>query len=245
VILSALALVAATAAPSAAPTASPLKVIIRVHSRALCSTLTQRIAPAVAGLMKDDEVIALGQKGVAKMGADATAHASTRIDALGIENVVQAIVRNTEQIDDILDSPENFSLDPKSDDDRTADAIKAQLLVVLTRQKVVLNALNGLIQTEDLGRMQTEGLSGIPSATSKSTYGPTESEQSALQAAGLGVDPHEIDTRMLNSDLAGMTPYGRLATVLKRYDVHTAEIEAVAAVGITQVASACGGTTPP
>src|ERR1035438_5546499 len=65
----------------ATPTPAPvLPEIGRVRSNAVCTTLRQNIAPTIAGLMKNDEIIGAGHRAFAKMANDQSGTSGAAID---------------------------------------------------------------------------------------------------------------------------------------------------------------------
>ena len=71
-VLGMVAIGAATpvAAQTAPPSPLPLPEIGRTHSKGLCTTVRDRVAPAVLGLMKTDELIGAGHRALIKSGKD-------------------------------------------------------------------------------------------------------------------------------------------------------------------------------
>lgn len=145
------AILAALALSSPAPSASPLKQIIEVHAQStLCATLHQTVAPALAGLMKDDSVIDLGQRALGHL-----THGGGDMDRLQMENASLALVHNLKIVDDLLADAKKFPASPKTDDERTASRIKADLESIVSWQKDRLNVIYGTMDSYALGEMQT------------------------------------------------------------------------------------------
>jgi hypothetical protein len=129
-------LLAQTPAAAPSPQPSPLKQIIDVKARALCTTLGSNIQVTLVGLMKNDAVIEAGRRAFVKMAWDqAQGSKALDIDRLSIKNAVAAMVHNLYGIDQVLDDPARFPPQPKTDDERTADRMKAALQAVEDRQK--------------------------------------------------------------------------------------------------------------
>jgi hypothetical protein len=239
------------ASPSPAPGASPLKQIIDVRSRPLCTTLTQRIEPAVAGLLKNDALIEHGRGGLIRTGADALAgSAAAAMDRQAIRNVVFAMTHNFEVIDRILDDPARFPSVATTDDERAATAIKAQLLAIEARQRIVANALLGTLEMTAMGDMKTDFPVGNPTAHALSTNptaiaGPAPGPGSMSAASSLS-DPHEISLpALMDSDIAGKTIYDKLATLIAQHQVRGQAVESAAAASIVNAAVVCNGHSPP
>jgi hypothetical protein len=226
------------------PTASPLKQIVEVHSRQLCQTLTERVEPAVVGLMKNDQIIEEGRRGLKKTAADAVAHASQTMDYFALANIAYALTRNLATIDGILDDPARFSSQPKTSDERLAADIKAQLLNLVTRQKVVLNALYGVVETANLGEMQTDfGEHNITSTPLRPQLGPP-AFSSPLAQAGLQ-NPVTINmTSLMDSDLIGKSAYDTLANAIAAHQAVSASVENSTTTVIESAVTACRAPAP-
>lgn len=156
-----LALAASQPAPSAS---TPPKQIIEVHSQStLCTTLNETVAPVLAGLMKNDEVIGSGERVLANMMYD-RANGSQRagMDRLQLENASLALVHNLAAIDGLLADSGKFPPTPRNDAERTANDIKTALQNVATSQKQKLNEIYGMMDTDELGTMQTVFPAGNP-----------------------------------------------------------------------------------
>lgn len=239
-------LLAVMGAPS--PSASPPKVIIEVRSREFCSTLVQRVEPAIAGLIKNDALIEHGRGGLLRTGADVTAgSAAANMDKLGIRNVALAMTHNIQTIDGILDDPARFPKAPSTDDQRAADGIKTQLLNIAARQQVVVNAMMGTVETTAMGEMKGDLPSGNPTAHSQ-TVNPTAVTGPGTPSGDLSTgleDPHEINLpALMNSDIAGNTIYDKLAALIAQHQVVTRSVENTAADSVVKAAASCRGATP-
>lgn len=247
--LSALTVLAVAVAASPSPEASPLKQIIEVHSRQFCTTLTQRVEPAIAGLMKNDALIEHGRGGLLRTSADALAgSAAVNMDKLGIRNVALAMTHNIQVIDGILDDPARFPKSPSSNDDRAADGIKVQLLNIAQRQQTVVNAMMGTVETSAMGQMKSDLPLGNPTAHAQSVNPTAVTGPGAPSgdfATGLE-DPHELSLpALMDSDIAGTTIYDKLAALIARHQVVTQSVEATAADAVLTAAASCRGATPP
>jgi hypothetical protein len=234
-----------------APQPSPLKQIIDVKSRSLCTALRDNVAVSLAGLMSNDANIDVGRKAMMKMGADQIKGSTAgHMDALVGENVVGSIVHNLVLIDQKLNDLQRFPADPKTDDERLAAQIKAQLLAVETAQKLQLNAIYGTIDTDTMNTMQHEmpenqivmsgSIARAPEKPLTSTPAPD-----SIAAAGIPNDKNTTETRTLVAgSLIGTTYYGSLAGAMAGEQQHTLTLENAAAVTIRQAATVCAGSTP-
>lgn len=139
-------------APSAPPT------IIHVKTSGLCTALRENVAPTLLGLMNDDQIIAR----VLSAAREAIGDPRNHVSQLVVENAVAAIVHNLAVIDTLLQDPRRFPSDPKDPDEQMAALLKRQLQAIADRQKTVLNALNGTIETLGVSDMQHTFPNGTP-----------------------------------------------------------------------------------
>jgi hypothetical protein len=225
------------------PSASPLKQIIEVRSRAVCQTLTERVEPAIVGLMKNNQIVEEGRRGLKKTAADATSHASQTIDFLALSNIALALNRNLATIDTILGNPAAFSPQPKTDDERTAADIKAKLLDLVQRQKLVVNALYGIVETRNMAEMQTEfGEHNLTSNPARQQFGPPFTL--LLAQAGLQ-NPVTINpAQLMDQDLIGITIYDTLANLIAVHQRESASVENSAATAIASAVAGCRTASP-
>jgi hypothetical protein len=233
------------------PQATPLKQIIDVKSRTLCTVLRDNVAISLAGLISNDANIDVGRKAMNKMGADQIKGSKAgQMDALVGENVVGSIVHNLVLIDQKLNDPQRFPSNPKTEDERLAATIKAQLLAIENSQKLQLNALDGTVETVQLNGMQHDLPVNQSVATGSITKGPEKPmavmpSPDSIAAAGIAGDKNLTDQRTLAAgSLIGTTTYGSLAGAMASEQQNTQALENAAAVTIRQVASECSGTTP-
>lgn len=209
-------LIAATvSAPTSAPSSSPLKTIIDVKARTLCRTLAERVQPAILGLMKNDGLIGYSVSVLNKSASDEALHAPMSMDMLQLKNVALALNRNVKTIDDILDDPAHFPLSPKTPDEQAEVKIKQDLLALLTRQKLVVNALYGTVDTRELSSMQNEfPENNVVVNPTAAPLVPADAALSAISDAGIQ-DKNVINlVKAADSSLVGRTLYGQLAGLI-------------------------------
>ena len=172
---------AVVSSPSPAPTPT-LKTIIRVHSSPLCSTLGSSVFPAVQGLRINDNLIDASKPMLIRMGKELlpTSDAGREFDQLqahwgnapggthdtnpGLEldnqrllMVASELAHNLEIVDKMLADPARFPAVAKSDDDKQALLVKAQLQAVANQQRKNLNVLSGLGDTFSLQDLIARG----------------------------------------------------------------------------------------
>ena len=159
--LGALTLTAQTPAPATVP--SGLPEIGRVHSKGLCTTVRDSVAPMVLGLMKSDELVGAGHRAFLKMADDSRTDPSPtkvglamQMDQLYLRKAVDAMAHNLVVIDKLLGNDKQFPKAATSDDDRIAQLLKEQIAAVAAQQRKTLDVMNGALETEALGRMQND-----------------------------------------------------------------------------------------
>lgn len=238
-----LAVLASVPAPQ--PSSSPLKTIIDVKARTLCRTLAEHVQPAILGLMKNDGLIGYSVSVLNKSASDATLHAPMSIDMLQLKNVALALNRNVKTIDDLLDDPGHFPLNPKTSDERTESKIKEDLLQLLSRQKLVVNALYGTVDTRELSSMQNEFPENNPVVNpTPAPLLPADEALAALSSAGLQ-DPNVINlVKAADSSLLGRTLYGQLAGLIVIHQTEAQPYESQTAQDVREPAAECSDVVP-
>lgn len=238
--------VLAATVSSPQPSASPLKTIIDIKVRTLCRTLAEHVQPAIVGLAKNDALIAHSVSVLDKVASDATVHAPLAIDMLQLKNVALSMNKNIKTIDDILDDPEHFPLSPKTADELAEAKIKQDLLQLLKRQKLVVNALYGTTDTLELASMQNE----FPEGNTVVNPSPlplfvADAALGAISTAGLH-DRNVIDlVRAADSTLLGRTLYGQLAGLIVQHQLETQPYELQTDQDVREPAAECASPMPP
>lgn len=141
-------LLVAVLAANPQPSPTPLRTIVNIRSREMCTVLREKLAPAVGGVLANDQLARDGQAVMNRLGSDAQneyaddlggAGAASSMDNLRMENVVAHLVSNIEKIEKLLD---NAAYRGKDDTDAGAvAAVRRRLQTVLTEQKAELNVL--------------------------------------------------------------------------------------------------------
>jgi hypothetical protein len=237
---------------SPAPSTTTLPEIGHVRSNVLCTTLRQNIAPTIAGLMKNDEIIGAGHRAFKKMGSDAagTSSAAIDLDKLYLEQVETRLVHNLKVVDKLLGDQQRFPSVPKSDDERDVITMRSQLLAVADAQRKSLDLVSGTIATEDLGQMQGDISTQMKSATGQVAPlpGATGDPVSFIGAAGLP-DYTPVSglptTASKTSTLGGHTVYDEIASALENTQGTTARRETVATSAVIAAVNDCRGTVSP
>ena len=219
-IVIAFLLAATSPAPSAAPT----------HEA--CTTLRENVRTALAGLMKDDQIIEAGRKAYQKMSSDRTTNTrDVAIDRLYVENAVSAMVHNLALVDEQLADPARFPTDTARSDARATLAMKAQLTAIAAQQKKALDLLSGALETSNFNTMQN----------STDGDGPTVAHnRSSLSGA-----PGELQNPSTNLDMSSGTPDDMVADAISSQQAQIQELESKAAVTVMAAAAVCNHVSPP
>jgi hypothetical protein len=190
VALCALALTAQVPAPAPGP--STLPEIGRVHSKGLCTTVRDSVAPMVLGLMKSDELVGGGHRAFLKMADDTRTDPTglglaVQVDQIYLRKTADAMAHNLRIIDKLLADEKQFPKKATTDDDRIAQLLKEQIAAVAAQQRKTLDVVNGALDTEDLGRMQNDFGSG---STVMGSVAPVSGEtpKGAMIAPSRGAD---------------------------------------------------------
>jgi hypothetical protein len=262
----ALLLTAEAQAPAPAPSPSPstLPEIGRTHARGVCTTVRDAVAPMVAGLMKSDEVIGAGHRAFAKMGHDMISRNPDQmdLDRLYLARVAAAMAHNLGLIDKLLADENRFPKHPKSDDERIAQTLAAQLRAVADQQRKALDLFNGVAETDAMGRMQNEFNKGLgPGDTVTGPVGSSDPSgksdvqpPSFLGAAALpmnnappGADPRAVHNApqtnagalATSAKASGHTIYDQLETTLEQRQAAIAQAEYQLTPTVVGISVAC------
>ena len=221
--------------PSPAPVPPTLPEIGRVHSKGLCTTVRDSVAPIVLGLMKSDELVGAGHRAFLKIADDSRTDSSKlgaamQIDQLYLRKAADAMAHNLRIIDKLLADDKQFPKKATSDDDRIAQLLKEQIASVAAQQRKTLDIMNGALETEELGRMQndfgggstvmgaTAGTNAPKGSLTSGERGPDPSG-SFVGVAGLSMPQNgatTIDPRTLaTGKTAGHTVWDRLARTVE------------------------------
>ena len=253
--LTALAPAVKTAAkPKPSPT--PLKVIAHTYSRArLCMGLKRSIAPAVAKILQVDTAIATSrpilQEYVKQSDSGSAAGKDMAVNRL--EALITPMAQNTAAIEQYLNDP-LYARKPQNDNDKQLLATRAQLQQALDDQKKALDLVSGFVQTQQMGQLQAAGHEFDSTLTQNSQKNITTPQPAPSQApdstltAGLpaGNDPtRQIDPKLKTggSDV-GYNPLNAFDQQMNDYQLHIAQNEADAALGIMKTVKICGGKAP-
>jgi len=243
---------APVAAQTAPPSPLPLPEIGRTHSKGLCTTVRDRVAPAVLGLMKTDELIGAGHRALIKSGQDliqpsgptgdpATPKAALDLDYVYLERVVHAMAHNLQLIKRVLDDPKAFPKNATTDDDRYAQLLKAQIQDAANRQNDTLNRLNGVLESQAMNSMRQD-ISTQMQSTTKTTGNPGSPGSGffdSLSLPGSGPAPMNGISAVAPANTAGHTIWDELARDVEIEQTRVAHAEQTLTPTVVAVAAGC------
>jgi hypothetical protein len=215
--------------------------------------LSKRIAPALLGLIKTDQAIGAGHRGFAKMSDDLTMGSTNHLDMdrryLG--QVVTVATHNLQIVKKLLSDPQYFPAQPKTDQDRSADALKTKLLAVVAQQDDAVNLINGAVETDLMGQMQSQHDTQMVNALGNPTAGaspiPTIGPDQYMSVAGLpNNDPNSQYSQkaMNSSSTLKHTVYDALNQGLEVQQRRIASSEYVANAAVVAAVPLCTSASP-
>jgi hypothetical protein len=246
--------VAAVPAPKPAPT--PLKTITHVRTSPLCSALRRTIGPAIGKVLENDKLIANSKPllhDYVKASATGLNKGSQDLAVSRLESLIGPLVKNTQQIDKLLNDRYAFPKAAYSDDDQKLLQMRAQLLAVNAQQKKALDMISGFVDTQQLGELQAAGheydaaLSTNPKATGQVGATPTPPPSDVLNAGveNASNDPtRAVDPRYKNTDSVYANPLNVFEQQMSNYQQDIAGTEQVAAKTVIEAVPLCGGHIP-
>ncbi|HEV3090295.1 MAG TPA: hypothetical protein VGX91_02510, partial [Candidatus Cybelea sp.] len=229
----------------------------------LCTTVRDSVAPMVLGLIKSDELVGAGHRALLKTSADlrSGSRAAVDLDQVYMRHAVDAMAHNLGVIDKILADEKRFpKKTPVTDDERTAQQMKAQIQAVAMRQRAALNTIANALDAEDLGRMQNDfpnGMSAIntdprpPKGVVNPPRGP-DSEGSFIGVAGLIMPQASMPPTGTaaplprgNTGTIGHTVWDRLAAAVEMHQTAIAGAEQQLTPTIVAISVACRSELSP
>lgn len=172
-LLQTVLVVALVATNTAVPSPQPsIPTIVTVHSSPYCTALRKTIDPALAGLIRNDELIAVGQSAMLNMDHDYK-YGGMLVSSWGstgpatveqmpgkitlfdnrLQQTARALQHNVDVIDTILANTDNTLKPSNADEQASLASIKAQLGKIEDQQKAAINLLNGTAETQDLDQI--------------------------------------------------------------------------------------------
>lgn len=227
------------------PSASPLKTIIEVHSSVLCQTLHQAVQPTLGGLIKNDNILDVSDKALAKMFDDQAAGAKGNVesDRLFLRNAAGALAHNLKTISDLLGH--QFPQDANAANHASEELMKTELQAVASAQNDALNLIEGYTETEDMGRARDEFVGGHQNGASEVEGGPAGDMQGFTAEFHNANDPTKpfIDIAGLNGTTShgvnGKTPHGSPVAILDLTRTRITGLEQPAGMAVVAAAEIC------
>ena len=139
---------AAFAAPNEPQTSPlPLPEIGRTHSVSkLCATVRDSVAPAVAGLMKTDELIGETEETYRKMASQGAG--PLELARIRLDRSVTSMAHNLAIVQGLLDDKQRFASTGRAEDDALVKGLHDSLKNVADRQNNALNIVGGVLETD-------------------------------------------------------------------------------------------------
>lgn len=242
--------------PLPTQTAPPLKEISHVVASPLCSMLSEKGRPAIAGLMLNDGLTDYVGPVIARYYRDMYADHSVAadFDIVRMREVAVRMAHNLEVVDAILASvPKPDAKTAPSNAQRQIEDLRDKLNAVQNAQRATINVVSGLAETEALGEFESrkdplgnavEGDvpkgGGKPASASGNAKVPEGWGGLAPTAVDAG-DPRQLATGMMLGANA-ITPY---LDSLSDERTGVRRAEGVAADAILQMAKACNAQPSP
>lgn len=248
----------AQTAPAPQAAATTLPEIGRTHSRGLCTTVRDSVAPIVLGLMKSDELVGAGRRAFLKMGNDQRTGSREAIDLDQVyaRHAVDAMVHNLAVVDKLLADAKRFPKTAATDDEHIAQDLKAQIQAVAERQRAALNTIANALDAEDLGRMQNDLPGGIASSTKPASVpagalvngarGP-DVDGSFIGVSGLIMPQNSTPPPLARgtSNTMGHTVWDRLASAMELHQTAIAGAEQRLTPTVVAISIACRAELSP
>lgn len=248
---------AATASPK--PAATPLKTISHVYAKRLCTGLRRSIAPAVGHVLQNDRLIATSRPLFVSFTKNTStgSKGATDMDVMHLENLVTPLVKNTQEIERLLNDTV-YPRHPQSDEDRQLLAMRAHLEAVLAEQKHALDLVSGFVDTQNMAELQAAGhqydsaINGSDTRNSNNTQTPAPLSPTAAPAPILnaGIDQsndpaRKYDPRYTNTgSQVGYNPLNAFDQQMGNYQQQILVSENKVSAEIFKAIPACGGQVP-
>ena len=140
----ALAVIIAPVMPFPSPSAD-LREIGRARATLLCATLREGVAPALNGLQRNDELIGVGHKALAKLAQDSTnalGSSAVEFDRQYLGSVQTRLSRNIRLLRAILGDRKHLPFDPTAMPAAESAALQTQIEMSVDSQDHALNLLS-------------------------------------------------------------------------------------------------------
>ncbi|MBV8066566.1 MAG: hypothetical protein JO113_01215 [Candidatus Eremiobacteraeota bacterium] len=245
------------------PAGTPPPEIYHVVTSAACARLHERVRPAVAMILQNDQTIAkspplfkryargtLASDVANANGAPAAGDSmynqtpETSMALQQMSYLVTPIARNIIAAETLLTDGKLLEPTGNATDDATLAQVKQQLMETIAYQSASLDLINGFVQTMQLGEIQHAGeeyLAAIQ-GTDSSTK-PIQQEPNQWQdpnTPGLPPNPYALDVTQIPGLAVGYNPLSHIMDGLQWLRVETQKREDVAGKTISAVRTQCG-----
>jgi hypothetical protein len=247
--------------------ATPPPEIYHVVTTALCLRLHERVRPAVAMILQNDQTIskspalfkryahgAFASQDVAANPSGTPAPPNgdsiynespeTNMALQQMSYLVSPIAQNLIAAQRLLDDDELTKPTGNPADDAKLQQIKDQLLQTVAFQSASLDIINGFVQTQQMGELQHAGEEYIGAITGTDTTTTiakdTPSPWQDPNTPGLAPNPYSLDLTSVPGLAVGYNPLSRLVDGLEWTRSETTKYEDTAATNITAALAECG-----
>jgi hypothetical protein len=240
--------------------ATPPPEIYHVVTSALCARLHEKVRPAVAMILQNDQKIAkspplfkryqqgtmtgLGQDTAQNGDSIYTETPETRMALQQMSYLVIPIARNLIAAQTLLDDVKLIEPTGSQNDDAKLQQIKRQLLETIAYQSASLDLINGFVQTLQMGELQHAGeeyLSAIQKSDMTTQIAhETPNPWQDPNTPGLAPNPYSLDVDQIPGLSVGYNPLSRIVDGLSWLQAETQKREDVAGKTIGDVVTQCG-----
>ncbi len=238
---------------------TPPPEIYHVVTSALCARLHERVRPAVAMILQNDQKIAKSpplfkryQRGTLTGGPDMSQNGDsiytqtpeTRMALQQMSYLVLPIARNIIAAQTLLDDVKLVEPTGNPNDDAKLAQIKRQLLETIAYQSASLDIINGFVQTLQMGDFQHAGeeyLSEMQGSDPNTHIAhETPNPWQDPNTPGLAPNPYSLNVEQIPGLAVGYNPLSRIVDGLAWLQSETQKREDVAGKTIGDVVTLCG-----
>jgi hypothetical protein len=245
---------------------TPPPQIYHIVTTALCARLHERVRPAIAMILQNDQTISKGPplfkryargtltafsspdpKGNGALSSNDSINNQSPETSMALQQMsylVSPIARNLIAAQTLLDDGKTTATTGNASDDATIQKIKQQLLETVAYQSASLDLINGFVQTQQMGELQhagTEYLGAIQgneleTQVVKATPNPWQDPNTP----GLAPNPYNFDPTQIPGLAVGYNPITQILDGMQWLKTETGKREDLAAQTISAALSECG-----
>ncbi|MGC1380990.1 MAG: hypothetical protein WA814_08205 [Candidatus Baltobacteraceae bacterium] len=247
------------------PAGTPPPQIYHVVTTALCSRLHERVRPAIAMVLQNDQSIGKSpplfqryERGTITaiqaqqangtgppQNGDSIYNQSPETDMAlqQMSYLVSPIARNLISAQTLLDDEKMLAPTGSPSDDAALQQIKSQLLAIIAFQSASLDLINGFVATQQMGELQHVGqeyLGAISSSEMTShAVQPTPNPWQDPNTPGLTQNPYNFDVTTVPGLAVGYNPLNSIMDGMAWLQAETGKREDAASRTISAALSAC------